>query len=45
MPRDFTMAEVMNVIRGKLTATSGSEVTFDKTTGLMILAQGKYVPK
>ena len=43
MPRDFTIAEVMNVIRGKISAAH--ENGFDKTTGLMLLAQGKYVPK
>ena len=45
MPRDFTIAEVMNVIRGKISAAQGIEDAYDKTTGLMLLAQGKFVPK
>ena len=45
MPRDFTMAEVMNVIRGKITAASGEDEAHNKSTGLMLLAQGKFVPK
>ena len=44
MPQDFTMGEVMNVLRGKLTDASGEEYDA-KSKGLILLAQGKYVPK
>ena len=43
MPQDFTMGEVMNVVRGKLADVSG-EAYDAKNKGLILLAQGKYVP-
>ena len=50
MPRDFTMAELMNIIRNKLSEASltqsGNVTNYDaKSKGLIVLVDGKYVPK